>query len=205
VGSEMCIRDRGTQDAAKLKTLGPAVEALGSIVSHSGEKISATSSLWSNWVESASFEAQRNIEFFKDAIVRATQSTRGSSDLAQVHDAVVAALGPALTPRYPSQLIEAVLEGLVIFAVLVWVWRKPRKPGIITVTFGICYAAARILSEQFRLPDYNIGYQALGLTRGQWLSIGMLALFVVYLILVLRRRTERIGGWKTKPSDSIEI
>lgn len=188
----------GAQDASKLKALGPAVEALGTFTVNGSEKISATASLWSDWVTNFGFEAQKNIEIFKDALVRATQSAGHTSELAQVREAVVAALGPALTPRYPSQLYEALLEGLFIFVILILVWRKPRKPGVITVVFGSCYVFGRILSEQFRLPDYNIGLQALGLTRGQWLSVGMFVLIFIYGVLVLRRRSERMGGWAVK-------
>jgi phosphatidylglycerol:prolipoprotein diacylglycerol transferase len=61
--------------------------------------------------------------------------------------------------------------------------------------FGVGYAIARIIGEQFRLPDRDIGFEALGLTRGQWLSIAMLAMTILFLFFVLRRRTDRIGGW----------
>src|SRR5690606_42059378 len=63
--------------------------------------------------------SERNIDFFREALVKATE--RHSQD-------VIAALAPALTPRYPSQLIQGVIEGLAIFLILVWMWRKPRKP-----------------------------------------------------------------------------
>lgn len=174
----------GVRDADKLKSLAPAVQALGEGSLSSGEKIS--SSLWLSWVENMNSISLQNIDYYKEMLVLATQKHNA---------AVIAALGPVLTPRYPSQLIQALLEGLLVFIILAWLWRKPRKPGVITACFGICYSVARILGEQFRLPDQHIGFQALGLTRGQWLSVGMLTIFVVFLILVLRRRTERIGGW----------
>lgn len=173
-------------EVEKLKALGPAVQALGEITTRSGEKISATVDLWGTWLSNSTFQSQRYIDLFREALVQATE--RHNVD-------VIAALGPALTPRYPSQLIQALLEGLIVFIILFWAWRKPRKPGVISALYGVCYAVARIIGEQFRLPDHDIGYQALGLTRGQWLSIAMLAIFVVYLVFVLRRQAERIGGW----------
>ena len=62
-------------------------------------------------------------------------------------------------------------------------WLKPQKPGVITGVFGLLYAIMRILGEQFRMPDAHIGFQALGMTRGQWLSVGMIfvALAVIYI------------------------
>ena len=176
----------GSAEATKLHGLGAAAEALGTITTRAGEKISVTATQWSEWVNVYSFQAQRSMDQFKEAIVLATQKH---------NPAVLEALAPVLTPRYPSQLIQALLEGLLVFLILGYVWRKPRKPGLITALFGLCYAVNRVIGEQFRLPDFGIGYQALGLTRGQWLSIAMFIVFTVFLILVLRRRTERIGGW----------
>ena len=115
-------------------------------------------------------------------------------------DAVAAALldNPALLPRHPSQLYEALLEGALLFAVLWLVWRVPRKPGIVSGWFLIAYAIVRIIGEQFRLPDVHIGYERLAglqFTRGQWLSAIMFFLGVVCLVWWSRRPAERIGGW----------
>ncbi len=175
----------GSAESEKLRGLGPAVQALGEVTTRAGEKISATADLWSTWVSGWGAH-QQYIDFFKEALVKATER----------HDpAVIEALRAVLTPRYPSQLIQALLEGLLVFLVLVWLWRKPRKPGVISAVFGVGYAIARIIGEQFRLPDRDIGFEALGLTRGQWLSIAMLAMTILFLFFVLRRRTDRIGGW----------
>lgn len=180
------IYEWGSAEADKLKAIAPAIEALGEVTTHSGEKFSANADTWLSWVNTFSYQSQQNIDFFKEALVKATEK----------HNlAVIAALAPVLTPRYPSQLIQALLEGLLVFFILAWVWRRPRKPGVITALFGICYTVSRIIGEQFRLPDRDIGYQALGLTRGQWLSIAMLTMILIFLFFVLRRRTERMGGW----------
>ena len=79
--------------------------------------------------------------------------------------------------RHPSQLYEAALEGLLLFAIL-WVYtRKPRYRYLPASLFLACYALARIGVEFVRVPDVQIGYLAGGwLTMGQLLSLPMLAL-----------------------------
>ncbi len=108
---------------------------------------------------------------------------------------VLEALQTVLPARYPSQLIQALCEGLLVFIILNVIWLKPRKPGVLTAWFGILYAFTRIIGEQFRMPDAQIGFQAFGLTRGQWLSVGMLIAGVILLIYSLRRDVEKIKGW----------
>jgi phosphatidylglycerol:prolipoprotein diacylglycerol transferase len=78
--------------------------------------------------------------------------------------------------RHPSQLYEAALEGLLLFAIL-WVYtRKPRYRYLPASLFLACYAVARIGVEFVRVPDVQIGYLAGGwLTMGQLLSLPMLA------------------------------
>lgn len=178
----------GGAESEKIRALGPAVQALGEVRTWTGEKLVVTTELWSSWVNGVGANVQTHISFFKETLVKATENH---------NEAVIAALAPALTPRYPSQLIQAFLEGLLVFLILFWLWRRPQKPGFISAMFGVLYCIARIIGEQFRLPDQGIGFQALGLTRGQWLSVTMLAMTLVYLYFVLRRRTERIGGWET--------
>ena len=59
-----------------------------------------------------------------------------------------------LTPRHPSQLYEAFLEGIVLFAILWFVRTRVRTPnGFLTGLFMICYAVFRIIVEYFREPD----------------------------------------------------
>jgi phosphatidylglycerol:prolipoprotein diacylglycerol transferase len=74
-----------------------------------------------------------------------------------------------LIARHPSQLYEAGLEGLVLFAVLWWFTAKPRPRLAPTGLFLLVYGCARFTVEWVRLPDANIGYLA-----GQWLTMGML-------------------------------
>ena len=88
-------------------------------------------------------------------------------------------------PRYPSQLIEASLEGILFFIILsslFWIGNKWQKPGFLSGIFLICYASFRIISECFREPDVQLGYLFGGLTMGQILSTPMilLGLYLVY-------------------------
>ena len=106
------------------------------------------------------------------------------------------AIAPLLEPRHPSQLYAALGEGLFLFLILFFLWRKPRKPGVIGCCFVIFYATFRILDEQFRMPDAHLGFQLFGLTRGQWLCIAMLVVGLVFLLIWGRREALPIPGWK---------
>lgn len=105
------------------------------------------------------------------------------------------AIAPLLTPRYPSQLFAAFGEGLFLFVVLLLLWRKPRKPGFIAACFILLYAIVRVVDEHFRMPDAHIGFQALGLTRGQWLSLGMFVLGIIMMFVWSRASSLKISGW----------
>jgi len=117
-------------------------------------------------------------------------------DQAVAHnETVVTALHAILPSRYPSQLIQALCEGLLVFILLNLIWLKPRKPGVLTAWFGIFYAVARIFGEQFRMPDAQLGFQAMGLTRGQWLSVAMLVVGFAFLFYSSKRDAQKIKGW----------
>jgi phosphatidylglycerol:prolipoprotein diacylglycerol transferase len=112
---------------------------------------------------------------------------------------VIEAVQPFLKPRHPSQIYEAILEGLVLFAVLLWTWRKPRKPGTISAVFLIVYGLVRIMGEQFREPDAhiaNLEAAQWGITRGQLLSSAMILVGAVLLLWVRKRHVERLGSWR---------
>jgi len=80
-------------------------------------------------------------------------------------------------PRHPSQLYEAVLEGLVLF-LLLWLYSaKPRPTLAVSGLFLMGYGTFRFVVEFVRLPDAHIGYLAFGwLTMGQILTVPMLLL-----------------------------
>ncbi len=76
-------------------------------------------------------------------------------------------------PRHPSQLYEALLEGVALFLVL-FLFRRAgyrRRPGFLAGLFMIGYGIARIVGELFREPDPFMGYLGFGTTEGQLLSI----------------------------------
>jgi phosphatidylglycerol---prolipoprotein diacylglyceryl transferase len=79
-------------------------------------------------------------------------------------------------PRHPSQLYEALLEGLVLFLVLFWLQRFTRvreRPGLLAGVFLIGYGIARIVVEFFREPDEQLQQfsHVTGVTMGQLLSV----------------------------------
>lgn len=77
--------------------------------------------------------------------------------------------------RHPSQLYQFMLEGVVLFAVLFWLSRQPRRAGFIAGLFGVLYGVFRFAVEFIRLPDAHIGYLAWGwLTMGQLLSLPLI-------------------------------
>jgi phosphatidylglycerol:prolipoprotein diacylglycerol transferase len=92
-----------------------------------------------------------------------------------------------LPPRHPSQIYEAMLEGVLLFGVL-WLLRtKARVPrGVITGVFFLLYAGLRIVGEMFREPDP--AWSWLGLSAGQTLSLSLIVLGVIFLTWGLRVR-----------------
>jgi peptide-methionine (R)-S-oxide reductase len=118
----------------------------------------------------------------------------------QGNGAVAEALRPLLAARYPSQIYEALLEGLFLFCILGLVWLKPQKPGTIAGIFLSLYALVRIIGEQFRQPDLQLGFQLFGLTRGQWLSLCALLVGIVSTVFWIKRNVQRINGFNDLPS-----
>jgi phosphatidylglycerol:prolipoprotein diacylglycerol transferase len=99
----------------------------------------------------------------------------------QVYDAlrqtVCAGLDPSrCVPRYPSELYEATLEGLVLFCVMLLLVRSEglrARFGWLTGAFLVGYGIARIAGECFREPDAFLGFLPFGTTMGQVLSVPM--------------------------------
>jgi phosphatidylglycerol:prolipoprotein diacylglycerol transferase len=93
-------------------------------------------------------------------------------------------------PRHPSQLYEAALEGLVLFAILGLMVRAGalKRPGLIIGCFAIGYSLARSLCELFREPDAQLGFLWNTVTMGTLLSVPLLVFGIVMIVLALRRR-----------------
>ena len=92
--------------------------------------------------------------------------------------------------RHPSQLYEALLEGVVLFCVQYALSRRlpPRPQGTFVGTFLVFYGCVRFLIEFVRLPDAHMGYLAWGwLTMGQVLSLPLVVLGIALLAFSARR------------------
>ena len=75
-------------------------------------------------------------------------------------------------PRHPSQLYEALLEGLILFLILIYFKNKfLKKPGLISGLFLIFYSIFRFFVEFYRVPDEQLGYIFFNLSMGQVISL----------------------------------
>lgn len=91
-------------------------------------------------------------------------------------------------PRHPSQLYEAVMEGLLLFVILwfvAWYSQARKQPGVLSGIFLIGYATARMVSELFRVPDALIVGD---MSIGQFLSLPMLLLGLYLYFRGIRQR-----------------
>lgn len=94
--------------------------------------------------------------------------------------------------RHPSQLYQAGLEGLLLMIVLLllfWQTRARWRPGLLVGTFTAGMGLARFVNEFFREPDEHLQQFALetGLSMGQWLSLPMVLIGLVFVALALRK------------------
>ncbi|MGH6924888.1 MAG: prolipoprotein diacylglyceryl transferase [Propylenella sp.] len=107
-------------------------------------------------------------------------------------EAVNGGVCPAgLAPRHPSQLYEAALEGMLLFAVLrmlTHAFGSLARPGLTGGAFVAGYGAARIAVEFFREPDPQLGYLAGPLTMGMLLSIPMVLVGLGAMLLTRQRQ-----------------
>lgn len=71
--------------------------------------------------------------------------------------------------RHPSQIYEAILEGILVFIILVYYRNKKSFDGQLAIIYGFAYSIARIIAEFYREPDIQLGF-----LYGGWLTMGML-------------------------------
>ena len=92
-------------------------------------------------------------------------------------------------PRHPSQLYEAGLEGILLFAILAVMVRMGalKRPGLILGSFIAIYGLARITAEFFREPDPQLGFLWGGLTMGMLLSVPMIIVGAILIMMAWRR------------------
>jgi phosphatidylglycerol:prolipoprotein diacylglycerol transferase len=96
-------------------------------------------------------------------------------------------------PRHPSQLYEAGLEGILLFAILAYLFWRTRaryKPGLLLGVFLIGYGAARFIVEFFREPDVQLGLLPWGLSMGQTLSLPMILVGVWFVVTARSGKTQ---------------
>lgn len=107
---------------------------------------------------------------------------------------------------FPSPLLQAFLEGIILFGIMFYFWNKSQKflilwthdtinpwyyaPGKLSAVFLIWYASMRLIAEKFRLPDGHVGY----LFDTSWITLGMLYTLPMFLagiaILILSKKKE---------------
>jgi phosphatidylglycerol:prolipoprotein diacylglycerol transferase len=87
--------------------------------------------------------------------------------------------------RHPSQLYEAILEGIILFLILIYFVNKDylKKPGLISGLFLIFYSLVRFFVEFFRVPDEQVGYLLLNLTMGQIISLVFASIGIILFYL----------------------
>ncbi len=93
--------------------------------------------------------------------------------------------------RHPSQLYEAFLEGVVVFAIIYFIRHRVTFAGGLTLAYGALYGLARFIAEFWRAPDIQIGYLMGWMTQGQLLSLPMIIISVVGIAWLFRQQFPR--------------
>lgn len=166
----------------RLKSLKKPAELLG-----------VSSENWNRWIDNVQYH-KSNFYGLADQIVQQIQNG---------NQAMVDAVRPILDPRHPSQIYASFTEAWIPLVICMWLWRKARKPGLIGSVYIIIYSIGRIFNEQFRLPDAhiaNLAEQPLGISRGQFISLFMFLVGVIFLVWSQKRKAEPLGGWAKKSS-----
>ena len=98
-------------------------------------------------------------------------------------------------PRHPSQLYQALTEGLLLFLILWWYSSRPRPVMAVSGVFMIGYGSFRFATEFFRTPDAHLGFIAFDwIMMGQLLSLPMVVVGVVLFHLAMKKKAARDEG-----------
>lgn len=157
-------------------------------VTEAAKLVGVSASDWANFIQN---NYQGRMYEVIDRIIAAVQS--GNAEM-------IAAMERILEPRHPSQLYGALVEGLIPLIILTIVWLKPRKAGVICSLYYLIYSVSRIVDEMFRLPDAHLSDLSqlpLGLTRGQFLSLGLLIFGIILTVWTYRKKGPLYGGLLT--------
>jgi phosphatidylglycerol:prolipoprotein diacylglycerol transferase len=92
--------------------------------------------------------------------------------------------------RHPSALYEAILEGLVVFVILFFIRKRKSFDGEIALLYVILYSIARIIAENFRQPDVQLGF----LLGTSWLTMGILisSIFTIVGIVLYLKVNQKV-------------
>ena len=96
--------------------------------------------------------------------------------------------------RHPSQIYEAILEGLFVFAILVYFRKRKTFDGQLALMYGIFYSIARIIAEFYREPDSQLGF-----LYSNWLTMGILqssAVLIICLVIYLSMNKKKLSNQK---------
>jgi phosphatidylglycerol:prolipoprotein diacylglycerol transferase len=180
-------------------------ELLGAVVSPPGKPgpwwtVQFPQELLSKHAPALSPEQETTVrELARAAALPGEPLRRGLERLVENASAYSEQLRPLLSSRHPSQLYQALAEGVVVGLITWAVAARPRKPGVVGSVWLIAYGVMRVVTEIWRLPDdqFAVG-RPWGLSRGQWLSVGMVVIGTGTLVWCWRRGAEKVGGWRKR-------
>ncbi|GAA7118617.1 prolipoprotein diacylglyceryl transferase [Helicobacter pylori] len=93
--------------------------------------------------------------------------------------------------RYPSQLIEAFLEGVIVFLMVMWAKKHTKTHGLLIVVYGLGYSLMRFIAEFYREPDSQMGVYFLNLSMGQILSL-LMVIVSLGILLYATKNSKKI-------------
>ncbi len=120
------------------------------------------------------------------------------SQIQEGNAAMQAQLELLIAARYPTQLLQAGLDGLLVLICVWLIAMKPQKPGVVAGVFGIVYALGRIPMDLIRLPDAGVS-QFGAITRGQVYSGLTLIAAILLVVYAVRSKSDKHGGWLSPP------
>jgi phosphatidylglycerol---prolipoprotein diacylglyceryl transferase len=115
------------------------------------------------------------------------------------------------TPRHPSQLYQLLLEGLIVFIILIFLRKRVKRAGMIAAAFWTLYPLARFIGEFWRQPDVQfqtagneLGTVFLGLSMGQMLSLVMAGVGLTLLVYFTKkgRKIDEMEMWPPDKEDN---
>jgi phosphatidylglycerol:prolipoprotein diacylglycerol transferase len=91
-------------------------------------------------------------------------------------------------PVHPSPLYQALVDGVLLFVILWLFARVPRPRLAVSGMFSLLYGCARVFTELFRVPDYEVSFAGITISAGQLWSLPMIALGIVLLAIAYGKR-----------------